>query len=81
MTDFAASKVLFQQLNVPNFPLKQWSEASGWNMATSMATIISQKTKTVIQEARFLAISANEVTTIDNQSWLSLHIYVCQAWK
>ena len=50
-------------------------------MATSMATIISQKTKTVISEARFLAISADEVIIVDNQTWLSLHIYVYQAWK
>ena len=28
MTDFATSKVLFQQLNVPNCPLKHWIEAS-----------------------------------------------------
>ena len=28
-----------------------------------------------------MAISANEVTIVDNQSWLSLHIYVSQAWK
>ena len=81
MTDFAASKVLFQQLNVPNFPLKHWNEASRWNMASSMATVISERTKTLIKEARFLAISADEVTTVDNQSWLSLHIYVCRAWK
>ena len=28
-----------------------------------------------------MAISANEVNIVDNQSWLSMHIYVCQAWK
>jgi len=26
-------------------------------------------------------MSANEVTTIDNQSWLFVHLYIVEAWK
>jgi hypothetical protein len=26
-------------------------------------------------------MSADEVTTIDNQSWLSVHLYIVEAWK
>jgi hypothetical protein len=33
-------------------------------------------TKKILAEARFYAISTDEVTTIDHESWLSVHIYV-----
>jgi len=26
-------------------------------------------------------MSANEITTINNQSWLSMHLYIVEAWK
>jgi hypothetical protein len=26
-------------------------------------------------------LSANEIITIDNQSWLLMHVYVMHAWK
>jgi len=35
----------------------------------------------VINVANFLFVSVDEVTTIDNASWISLHIYVVQFWK
>jgi hypothetical protein len=28
----------------------------------------------------FLSISINEVTTINNQSWISIHCYVVEGW-
>jgi hypothetical protein len=50
-------------------------------MAESMAKVVSKKTMHVISDANFLSISADEVTSVDNTSWLSLHIYACQSWK
>jgi hypothetical protein len=35
----------------------------------------------VVQKARFISISANEVTTMDYQSWLSVHVYLITDWK
>jgi hypothetical protein len=34
-----------------------------------------------MQKARFIFISCGEVTTIDNQSWISTHVYVVEGWK
>jgi hypothetical protein len=30
---------------------------------------------------KFFSLNANEVTTIDNQSYISIPVYVIQAWK
>jgi hypothetical protein len=68
MTDFEAFRELFVQLAVPMCPKKHWSASSGWDMADSMAAILANHTKKILAEARFYAISANEVTTVDHES-------------
>ncbi len=37
--------------------------------------------KEVILASSFLSIFANEVTIIDNQSWIFVHCYVVVGWK
>ena len=46
-----------------------------------MALVQSTHTKKIIANASFFSIFADEVTTIDHQSWLSLHIYVVIGFK
>jgi hypothetical protein len=76
MSDFEASRELLLQLSVPYCPKKHWSPSSGWEMADSMSVILADHTKKILAEARFYAISADEVTTVDHESWLSVHIYI-----
>ena len=45
-------------------------------MADSMAVILANHTKKILVEAMFYAISIDEVTTINNKSWLNVHIYI-----
>jgi hypothetical protein len=61
------------QLNVPNKPMKHWSNASGWEMANCMSKQVSKQTQTIVIGASFLSLNGDEVTTIDNQSWISMH--------
>jgi hypothetical protein len=35
----------------------------------------------VVQKARFISNFANEVTTMDYQSWLGVHVYLVTDWK
>jgi hypothetical protein len=81
MTDFSNSRELLQQLEVPECLKKHWSEGSGWQMVEIMANVVSERTMQVLSDANFLSISADEVTSVDNTSWLSLHVYACQPWK
>jgi hypothetical protein len=77
MMDFSNSRELLQQLEVPECPKKYWSKGSNWQMAERMANVVSEKTMQVLSDANFLSISADEVTSVDNTSGLSLHVYAC----
>ena len=46
-------------------------------MANSMGAILANHTKKIISQARYFVISADEVTIVDHESWLSVHIYLC----
>ncbi len=78
--EFEALKSLFSFLNVPLLPKHNWSDSMGWVMAKCMHKQIINRVKEVIASSKYLALSFNEVTTIDNQSWISIHSYVVQDW-
>lgn len=46
-----------------------------------MHGVLLEATKTLFVATSFITISADEVTTIDNTKWLSIHLYVMQNWK
>ncbi len=50
-------------------------------MAKIMHQILIKSTKVVVQNVRYIVISCDEVTTIDNQSWCSVHVYVIGGFK
>jgi hypothetical protein len=76
MTNFEDYRELFVQLLVPHYPRKHWSISFGWDLAISMAVILANHTKKIFYEARFYAISTDKITTVDYESWLSVHIYI-----
>jgi len=39
------------------------------------------KTMTIIQTSRFLSVACNEITIMDNASWISIHAYVVKNWS
>jgi hypothetical protein len=45
-------------------------------MVDNMSVILIDHTK-IMSEARFYAISTNEIKIVDHESWLSEHIYIC----
>jgi hypothetical protein len=51
----------------------------GLGMAYIMHNIILYAIKHVIQKVIFIALSCDENTTMDNQSWISIHYYVVES--
>ncbi len=47
----------------------------------TMYNVILWATKVIMQKSLFISMSCDEVTTIDNQSWLFVHVYVTNEWK
>jgi hypothetical protein len=50
-------------------------------MIEVMHIVLLEATKATFPVAPFIAINADEVTTIDNTQWLLIHFYVVQKWK
>jgi hypothetical protein len=50
-------------------------------MVKNMHWIIIESNRTIVEKAKYLAISYNEVTTIDNLSWCDVHAYVVDNFK
>jgi hypothetical protein len=64
MTDYVFAEQLFQDLNVPHYPKKHWSEGSGWEIVEAMAKVISDRTRADLAKARYISASADEMTAI-----------------
>jgi hypothetical protein len=75
MADFIVMRELLLNLMVPNIPKKHWSQPFGWQFANAMAAVCSDHLKRDMQNATFISASADEVTTVDNQQWFSVHVY------
>jgi hypothetical protein len=76
MTDYPLTHTLLNFLAVPDLPKKHWALASAGGMADNLKHIIDERTCSEIQQCRFFAISCDEVTSIANEVWISIHIYV-----
>jgi hypothetical protein len=46
-----------------------------------MHWVMLRAIKVVADKSLFLIVSCDEVTNIDNQSWLFVHVYVIDKWK
>jgi len=76
MTSYEPFKDFFYFLKIKNMPKKHWSNILGWEIAKNTCMIVLQHAKEVVKESPFLALSADEVTTTNNESWISIHGYV-----
>jgi hypothetical protein len=50
-------------------------------MAKCMHKIVFINTQMVVQKTRFIFIYVDEVTIVDFQSWLGVHVYFVDGWK
>ena len=57
-------------------PLKHLTERLGWEMTESLFSVVQTRTKEVVCTTPYFSITCDEVTTLDNQSWINIHIYI-----
>ena len=60
-------------------PRKYWSETSGWEMSGHLHGCILDALKAVIQSAKYISITTNEVTAVDNTAWVGIHVYAMKS--
>ncbi len=49
-------------------------------MVVAMHDVILKQIVLLVQQARFISFSCDEVTTLNNQSWIYVHGYVVDNW-
>ncbi len=81
MIDFESLKESFEFLKFVNAPKKHWIDSSEWGMARAMHNVVLKQMKMVLQQNKFISISCDEITTLDNQSWILMHAYVVEKWR
>jgi hypothetical protein len=72
---------LIYALNVFNNPMKHWSIGSRWEIVNYMCEQILKRIQIVIARASFIFSNVDKVSIVDNQSWLSIPVYVMYAWN
>lgn len=68
ITDHKQMYVLFEILELKNYPHHHWSGSSGWEMVQTIEHVMLNKTKEIMQVVTLFSLSCNEVTLIDCQS-------------
>lgn len=81
MSDFESMRLMLEKLRFQDSPKTHWSPTSGWEMVENLFHIVQLQTRVAACEARFLSLFADEVTTIDNSPWFSIHLYVVRDWE
>jgi hypothetical protein len=75
--NFESLKEFFCVLKVKD---KHWTNFTSWNITKSINELLLEFAQNVVV-ANFLSIIVDEVIAIDNNFWISLHLYVFQSWK
>jgi hypothetical protein len=66
---------------VKNVGRRHWINSSGWGMVKVMHNVLLDAMKVAFTSITFISIFKDEMVTIDNVQWLSIHLYVVQALK
>ncbi len=65
MTNYENMSKLLQFLDVKDILRTHWSTLVGLRMASYMHELVVKKTKDLVQATRFISLSCDEVTTMD----------------
>ena len=76
MIDYPKMSEYVSFINAPNYSSSHWSMTSGWEWAQYLAQVEKEDMKEKIASATFLSLSLDEVTAIDNTSWICMSIYM-----
>jgi hypothetical protein len=83
MIDYEYFKFLFKFLKfrfIPKKHLTNGSNGASWEMAKHIDNEVKKAIKTTIQNAKFVSLICDKVTSMDNANWASVHGYIVQDW-
>jgi hypothetical protein len=75
MTDYKYLKPLYEFLKLKNIPKKHGNDSLGWQIAKHLHNQVLITIEVVVQGVKFVALTCDEVITMDYQNWISIHGY------
>jgi hypothetical protein len=81
MTKYEQMQTLLVFLKVLNHPSKHWSDYVSWVIIESLHRVVLIAIEEANMVSKISSLFANKLTTINNQSWISIHYYVVVVWK
>jgi hypothetical protein len=76
MQEYEVIKPLDEFLATPKNGKKHWIDSSRWTMVKFMHHEVTKAIMVAMEVVRYVALSCDDVFTVGNQSWLSIHCYV-----
>ena len=76
MIDYPSYRDILSFLDCPLIPFKHWSVSTGWGIAECLQSVVQNRVKAALAKCDFFSLTCNEVTTVDCQTWISIHVYV-----
>ena len=68
MSYFGENRMLYQVIGLKNVPQSHLSDTSGWEIAKCLSMVEKEDMKLCVQKAKYISISLDEVTAVDNTS-------------
>ena len=78
MIDYERSKSLLKFPRMKNMLSKHWSKSTHWEISGHLHLVVLRPFREVVQSARIISTSPNEITSIDHTSWLEVHVYIME---
>lgn len=79
MTGYEGKQRLFQRLLGPACPSMHWGDNAGWEIADAQAAVVKAAVVKRFKAAKFMSVSLDEGTSVDNKAVMSVHGYIISA--
>jgi hypothetical protein len=80
MEKYEKKKSLYSFLGVPKNLKMHWFDSCSWVMVEFIYAQMINKILGIVSVFNYVALTCDEVSTIDIGSWISIHVYVMQNW-
>ncbi|KAG0572707.1 hypothetical protein KC19_VG119100 [Ceratodon purpureus] len=80
MLEYESRLTLYKFLNVLDLPNVHWCDNSCRVMASYIYRVVIEEIKNLIRDASFIVVTIDEVTSIENGSYLPVHYYTVNDW-
>ena len=80
IVEYESWVALYKLLNVIHLLGVHWSDNSEWIMVGQIYKQVIEETRRLISLAHYLVVTIDDVTAIDNSTYLFVHAYIVQDW-